>query len=64
MAIEKHIQGVKDNSFQKKHAFQERVDTNMDLDKARDLKCPVKGFAVSFRRRFQEPKPGKTQHSY
>lgn len=60
MTIGKHIQGVKDNSFQKKHAFQERMDTNMDLDKARDLKC----FAVSFRRRFQEPKPGKTQHSY
>ena len=40
MTIEKHIQGVKDNSFQKKHAFQERMDANTYLDKTRDFKCP------------------------
>lgn len=40
MTIEKHIQEVKDNSFQKKHAFQERMDANTYLDKTRDFKCP------------------------
>lgn len=41
-----------------------RMDINTYLDKTRDFKCPVKGFADYFRRQFQEPKPGRTQHSY